>query len=257
MNLALARLEKAAVLRIVRSLMTRHTILGGDVTSADPSEFQRRALMVATPLGVCRGFLEVCLFVAALAMTAKLVGMVLEEKKPDILAALKEIAPEWRGILVFSLKYLVALGVMGAVMILSTGALVSLRLFDTAASNAFVYPVSVALEAGIAWVLMPAAMRLLRTSKFTEVSVQCRRSGTVFVVLMSAAALALERIVGTAEAKLILDNQWELTAVSALNSIMVNVPEVLLFIVLALLAVQDIPEAETNQGSGVHQFCGI
>ncbi|HTW78287.1 MAG TPA: hypothetical protein VME23_01965 [Terracidiphilus sp.] len=255
LTLALGRLEKAAVLKIVHSLMTRHTVLGGDVTSADPNEFERLALVVLKPVGLCKDFLEVCFYVVALAMTAKLVGMIFEGKKPDILAALKEIAPEWRGILMFSLKYLVALGVTGAVMILITSsALVSQRLLEIVASKAFVYPVGLALEAGVAWVLMPAAMRLLQTPNVAQVSVQCRRLGTVFAVLTSAAALGLEYIVGSVEAKVVLDNQWELTAVSALNSIVVNAPEVLLFIALAWLAVQHFPEVETTNGSRLREF---
>jgi hypothetical protein len=206
--------------------------------------------MIAGPLGLCRYFLCVCFFVVALAVTAKLVETILEEKKPELSVALRGTVPEWREILLFSLKYLAALAALSAVMLLSTSsALISYRLSVIVASKAFLYSVGLVLEGGVAWLLMPAAMRLLQSPDVTPVSVQCRRRGTVFVVFMSALALALGDIVGMAEARVMLDNQWELSAVSALNSIVVNAPEVFLFISLSLLASGYSREADSSKSS--------
>jgi hypothetical protein len=83
---------------------------------------------------------------------------------------------------------------------------------------------------------MPTAIRLLRSPDVTPVSAEDRNCGTIFYLLASAVALALDNILGRAEATMVFDNQWEITAVSALNSVVVNTPEVLLFIALALLA---------------------
>jgi hypothetical protein len=126
--------------------MTQHSVLAGDVPSADLSQAQNHALMVTIPVGLCKQFLEVSFVVAALSLTAKLVCMILEERTPDLNIALKEIAPGWREILLFSLKYMVVLGAVGAVMILpASSALISYRLSEITASMAFVYPVTLAL----------------------------------------------------------------------------------------------------------------
>ena len=176
---------------------------------------------------------------AALAMTAKLVGMILERQKPDLMIALKGISAEWSEILLFSLKFSVVLGMIGAVMILSTSsALISYRLLGIVASKAFVYPVTLALEAGAGWLLMPATIRLLTAPDAAPVSTESRKLGTILFVLTSAAALALENLIGRVEAGVILENQSEVTAVAVFNTVVMNTPEVLLFIALALLALE-------------------
>jgi hypothetical protein len=83
---------------------------------------------------------------------------------------------------------------------------------------------------------MPTAIRFLRSPDTAPVSAEVRNRGTIFYVLTSAVALALENIIGRAEATMVFEKRWELAAVSAVNSIVVNTPEVLLFIALALLA---------------------
>jgi hypothetical protein len=45
-------------------------------------------------------------------------------------------------------------------------------------------------------------------------------------------------LVGKIESAFILDNQWESGAIALANSVIVNTPEILLFIALALLAIQ-------------------
>jgi len=66
----------------------------------------------------------------------------------------------------------------------------------------------------------------------------------------------LQYLVGKAEATVLLDNQWESNAIAAVNSIIINSPQVLLFIALALLALQAwgeegflAAEPETNWGN--------
>jgi hypothetical protein len=197
--------------------------------------------MVGGPISLCRQFLEVCLFVAAFATTAKLVERILEKGKPDPVRALKEVAPDWKGILLFSFKYIVVFGAISGILVLSASIpVISHRFTEIAASKAFDCSVGL-LGAGVAaWLLMPAAIRLLQRPEVAPISVECRRLGTIFVVLASAAGLALENLLNRAEAGMVFDNQSEPTALAVLNTIVVNAPEVLLFIALALLARQAI-----------------
>ena len=69
--------------------------------------------------------------------------------------------------------------------------------------------------------------------------------GMIFAVATSASALALEYLVGKAETALTVDNQWEGEAVAVVNTIVINAPEVLLFIALALLAMQGLGQNTT------------
>lgn len=244
-TMALARLEMDAVFGITRSLMAKRSALGGEVVSSDPTEFQHRAMMVAKPLGPCKDFLEVCSFVVAFAVTAKLVGTILEEQRPDMMAALRGVAPQWRQILLFSLKYMVLTGVViGAFMLLTTSPLTSDRILSLAVSKPFVYSVALLWEGCLAWLLMPAAIRLLQPPESPPASADARKLGVVFAVVTSAAAIALEYAIGRAEAAVVLDSRWELTALTALNSIVENVPSTILFIALALLASQSMGGVE-------------
>jgi hypothetical protein len=216
--------------------MTQRSALGGAVPS-NLDVAQHRARMVIYPLGFCREFLDVCFFVLAFAMTSKLVGMILNEQRPDLVMALKEIMQRWRGILLFSLKYMLLNGAGAAVFILLTfSPSISNRISELAASKVILYALGLVWEGCLAWLLMPAAIRLLQAPNIVPVSRENRTLGTIFTILAAAVSLVLEFFVGRAEAGIIFENQWELTAATAMNSIVVNAPNVLLFIALALLA---------------------
>jgi len=180
-------------------------------------------------------------------ITAKLVGMILEEQRPDMAAALRAIAPQGRKVALFSLKYMLALGALGAVMVLSTSSQsIRVRLSDPAFLKTFSYAVVIAWTGCATWLLMPSAIRLLQAPEVSPAAAGARRLGTIFTVLTSTAAFALEYVVGKGEAGVEFGNQAEVTAVSVMNTIVENAPEVLLFIVLALLARQAIIHAETQ-----------
>jgi hypothetical protein len=237
LKLVLDWLRREFAFGLAQRLFVHHSALGGEYASSDPTEFQRTALRISMVLEPFNGLLDAFLFVIALVVTAKLVRMILDGKEPELLPALKEVVPEWRRIARFSFQCFLALAAFGAVMLLSTmSAMISLRLLAFFASKAVTYPIAIALKGGAAWLLMPAAMRLLQMSDASPVTTQNRKLGTVSVVLTSAATLVLGILVARAEAGLRLDNQSELWAVSAANSIVENAPTVFQFIALALLA---------------------
>ncbi len=252
LNIAFARLERLGILSLARwmSTSTGRSVLGGEVVSTDPSEFQRRALMLARPLGLCREFVDVCLFVGALVVTAKLVRMIVDEQKPEIATALKGTVLKWRGILLFSLKFMLAMGAMVAIMSFATRfAPMPNRLIPIFASKAFTYTAGMVMEGIVAWLLMPTALRLLGMPHDVLISRACRRLATAFVVLASLAGFGVETFVGWAEKGLIFDTRLEYSAISVLNTIMVNAPEVLLFIAISLLAVMALPERDESRPS--------
>ena len=237
LNLILGWLEKAAVFRTARRLMTVHSALGGEFVSPDQGEYIHIASRISMVLGPFRWWLDTCFLVVALVVTAKLVGMILDGNSPQLVRALKDTLLEWRGILQFSFKCFLAFGAIGAVMLLlTTSATVSLRLLAFLASKAVNYPIALVLEGCAAWLLMPSAMRLLQVSDDVEVTTQTRKVGTAYVVLTSGAGIVLGILIAMAEAGLRFENQFELSAVTAANSIVENAPTVFQFIALALLA---------------------
>jgi hypothetical protein len=54
--------------------------------------------------------------------------------------------------------------------------------------------------------------------------------------------LALRYLVGKAEAAVVVHNQWESWAIAVINTVILNTPQVFLFIALSLLALQGLGE---------------
>ena len=248
LTLILGRLQKMWIRGIYLWLSTEHhhSVLGGDVVTYNAGDFQHRAVIYSIPLSLVKDAVEVVAFVLALAVTAKMVGMIVEEQRPDLRAALRGIATQWRAILLFSIKYMAGLGAMLALLaLLTASATNSLRYVAVLASKGFLYPFSMAAVGCVACGLMPAAMRLLQTPMVLPLSSEHRKLGTVLMVVTSAVALAAGDILNWAEAGVTFDNRIEVFAASVANTVVENVPEVFLFIALALLARQGLAESLT------------
>lgn len=237
--LVLAKLERAEIRWLVQSFATQHSVLGGEVPTADPSSAQHRAMLVVYPSSFLKYLLEVWFFVIAFATTGSLVRMILNEQRPDIADALRRVRPRLRAILLFSLQYIAVLAVFGGLLIaLGTSPLASDSIHGVALSRPFVYGLGLVEQACLAWLLVPAAVRLLQLPGAPAISTEARRLATAFAVAASACSIALGFLIGRAQSALMLDAPWESQAVSVVNTLVLNVPEVLLFIVLALLAFQ-------------------
>lgn len=238
----LDRLQRAEVRWLFRFFGTQRSVLGGVVPSTDLPQVQHRVMMVMYPQGALKQFVEICFFVVALAITKSLVNMVLKEQRPDIVAAVRGTVPRYREILLFSLKYMAVMAVFGGVLVLASYVLTQEHFRELAFSKVFVGVYGLVGEGCLAWLLIPSAIRLLRRPGSHAVSISDRQIGTIFAVAASAVTFGLEFLVGKAENTLILNNQWESDAIAAVNSVIVNTPQILLFIALALLAIQTLDE---------------
>jgi hypothetical protein len=116
-------------------------------------------------------------------------------------------------------------------------------------SKVLLYVFGLVGEGCLAWLLVPAAIRLLRPQGNPTISAQDRNIGVVFAVSASAGSLALEYLVGKAETIVMLDKLWEGEAIAVVNTIIINAPQVFLFIALALLAIQESGE-KTSLAAG-------
>ena len=242
----LGKLERAEIRWFVRVFATQHSVLGGELPPADFAQMQHRAMMVTYPSAFLKYLLEVSLFVVALAATKNLVCMILNEQRPDMTGALQRVLPRSREVVLLSLKYIAALAVFGGVLIvIGSSPLTSDRIHELALSKAFLYVSALVGEVCIAWLLLPAAIRLLQPPGTPIVTNAGRRLGTAFAVASSALALLLEYLVGRAENGITFEKPWEGEAIAVMNTIIFNTPQVLLFIALALLAMQTSGEVNT------------
>jgi hypothetical protein len=240
--IALGRLRKAEIRWLFGFFGTERSVFGGVVPSTDLSHVQHQVMMVMYPQGTLIQLLEVSFFVVALVTTKNLVKMILEAQRPDMVAAMKGPVPKYWEILLFSLKYMAMMAFFGGVLLLASYVLPPEHFQEIVASKVFVSVYGLVGEGCLAWLLVPSAIRLLRPPDNRTVSTQDRQMGTIFAVAASAVTFGLGFLVGKAESTLILDNQWESVAIAVANSVIVNTPQILLFIALALLAIQTLDE---------------
>jgi hypothetical protein len=96
---------------------------------------------------------------------------------------------------------------------------------------------------------MPSAIRLLQAETTGLVTAKTRNQGLILAALVTGAGVALGMIAQKIESGIILDSQWEFMALSGLNSIVADAPDVLLFIALSLLATKEIQKPEIQGNS--------
>jgi hypothetical protein len=244
--LGLGKLERAEIRWLVRFFSTKHSVLGGEVSSMDLALAQHRAMMVLYPSSLLKYVLEVCFFVVALAATKNLVHMLLNEQTPDLIGAMRRDLPRSREVLLLSVKYIAVLGLFGGILIvIGSSPLTSDRIHELVLSKPFIYVFGLVGNGCLAWLLVPAAVRLLQPQGTPAISTEGRRLGTAFAVASSACALALEYVVTKAESGLIFGKPWEIDAIAVVNTVIINAPQVLLFIALTLLALQSTGEQKS------------
>ena len=240
--IALGKLRRAEIHWLFGFFGTQRSVLGGVVPTTDFSHVQHQVMMVMYPQWTLIQLFEISFFVMALVTTKNLVKMVLESQRPEMLAAVKGLASEYREILLFSLKYMAAMAFFGGILISASYVLTREQFESIALSRVSVSVYGIAGDASFAWLLVPSAIRLLRRPDIYPVSTREKQTGTIFAVAASAVTLGLGFLVGHAESALILHNQLGWDAIAAANSVIVNMPQILLFIALALMAIQTLDE---------------
>ncbi len=246
--LALGGLEKVEIHWVLNFFATKHSALGTEVPNSDWAYVPDGAVIVTYSLGYLKQFLEVCLFVVALAVTSNLVRSFVEEQSPDMAAALRDVKPQGWEVPLFAIKYMLILAVIVGVPIVVAWLLPTSNYFKELHSSLVIfYAYSLVGEGCLAWVLVPAAIRLLRPPDSPDISVQGRKLGVLAAVTTSAASFVLQYVVGRAESSAIVHPQWERWAIAVMNVTVMTVPQVFLFIAVALLALQA-PEKERSIG---------
>ena len=228
--LVLDALDKFAIRRVLAFFTEQHSIFGGTVPSESPPMAVSRTMTVIVPLGVLKNYLEICLFVVALFVTADMVRRVLAEQRTEMVRAVRGVVPRLREVLLLSVLYFAVMAVLSAVFLfVGTSSFTPERLHQLAISRTFITAFGLATQCCLAWLLLPAAIRLLRPPGSPEISAQQRRVGTVLAVVAAVGQMLLQFAAG---------NVWESWTVVVVNTVIVNLPLVFFFIVLALMAME-------------------
>ena len=249
------RLRATAEKGIIRWFTTSHSVLGGTVQAPIDYAALERVLLVIIPLGLATLFVTIWLFVVVLAVTCGMVDSIGREQGPNAREAVAGLSASWGRILLFSLKFLLAIGV---VMVGVTAPLFfvlrAVHHLEYLTSHSWLPAVLILYVGCLIWLMMPAAIRLLRPDAAGPISTQIRNRGTILAVLVTEAGYGLGILAPRLEKGIVFEFRWELTALSAFNSVLANVPDVLLFIALALLANETAPGMDSETGSKLRKL---
>ncbi len=196
-------------------------MLGGESQSADLTQVIEMASVITIPLGLLREFVEVYLFVVALVITHFFVQRLSKQEPTLLLLALREALERSREMFWFTLKYMAITGISGGIAILLVSSpATSYRIHQIASSKGTLYTLGLVTEVCMAWLLLPSALCLLG----------------IFAVSTSAAGLGLQFLLNRVETTLMIEHPWEDTTVGIVNTLLLSLPSVILFIALSLLA---------------------
>ena len=183
-------------------------------------------------------FIVVFLFVIAMVATAQMVNAVARDQRPELNKSLNGIASRWPEILKFAFKFLFTWLLLFSVTVWILAVLVNEMHQSELPTSLWVSSIeAIFITFCMARFLTPAVIRLLRSPNLEPVSVMVRRLGTILALLVISIEGLLGIITQPVDARLMIDIPAVREAVILLTKLAVNIPYVLLFIGLALLAV--------------------
>jgi hypothetical protein len=242
------RLRGLAEKSIFHWFTTGHSVLGGDVALPSNDSLARASVAYA-PIGIATIIAVGCLFVIAFVATAGMVDSFEREQRPDTRDILSKLAAQWRRIVLFALRFLITVGaIFGATTALSYYLLFLAQRQHLLTSFWLIAGLLLIGVGCTGWLIMPAAIRLLRGATVL-VSTQARCRGTILAVAAAGAGAALGFLVPKLEASMLPNAHWELTVLSAFNSVIANSPDALLFTALAFLPAECSREDDGEEGS--------
>lgn len=229
---------------------TGRLVVGVDVTTPrlSPGLFAKAALTY-TPIGITAIVAVMWLSVAALVGTSIMVHSFEDAQRPDPRVVLAEVAQRWRRILIFALRLLITSVVFIAGTVGLAYYLLYLANHQELAFSFWLMIAVMPIGTGCtAWLVLPAAMRLVSREAGVVVSTKTKQLGTIVAVLAVEAGGILGYLLPTLEGRMLLNSEEARTAVSVVSSLVRDSPNALLFIGLTLLAAtaagQESPEIE-------------
>jgi hypothetical protein len=229
--------RKIATHEILAWIMTKRSVLGGYLGQPDlHSDTIHTIERISFSLQWGTFYVACCLNVAALILTAVLLGMILRSQRPSLAAAFAALRYYPERILFYSLKFWLLSVLLDALIAWPAGHLLETMPHRTKWILLALTDGQVLLTLLCsAWVMAPIAIRLLRPVDSGIVSAEDKRKGRYFYLLTVAAMFTLSRILFSLVTRLPFNATNE-RAIVDLASFVVSFLSVLLFIALALLA---------------------
>lgn len=183
-------------------------------------------------------YLNACLLTAALVVTAVCVAKLAYFQKPDGGNALKALRANAKAILNYALKFCIL--VLATTIVLEvplSHVTVHLNVGQTK-YYPFVIAGALASYSLVAWIMAPVALALLRASDAPPFAAQKKNLSRYSSILVVFSTAILEFAIPRLETHIQLRSTPAVTALFALNDLLINLPLLFLFIALALLAVE-------------------
>ena len=235
----LSQISHFATRRIIIWAMTWHSVLGGSIQTYS-SGVSSRAVLFASPISMGARFVNAGLYIAAMVVTAALVSMIVSGQTPRLPAAIAELRAYTKRILVYDLLFCLLTVALTASVTLPASYLSTDRfLSNPKTATTAISVVSLLTIAVSAWIMAPFAVRLLRPAGSSALSAEAKKQARYFAVLAGTATWVLSLVFVPLMVKLFSESsysgfQW--TAAQTLESLLVNLPFVLVYIAFALLA---------------------
>ncbi len=232
----LGTLEHFVNRKFIAWTVTKHYLIQGD------SNYPAKTVAVTLPVYAVTYFADACIFASALVLTGSLVRIVLSHPEANLTEIrsqriLSHLARDGRRILDFALKY----GSLATVMMGTIGLPLTYLVFSRGNLNPSYGNLVTAGEMIVtglifAWVMAPIAIRLLRSTNSEEVSPAASRIGRFSMMIAAAATVLLGRSLSVLLAELSINWPHAWSVLGILERLVVNSPEVFLFVVLVLIA---------------------
>ena len=224
---------------VMFSPSTHRSVLGfSSSIYADPSEAQRIALRYSIPFATLAHYVNICLLVCALVITANLVRLLLELHAAKIGDALRLLPQSLRRILVFALKFLFGMVFAAMVVMLLAGQSVETIPQRHAATDAFSRVLGLLMTLAIAWVFAPLALNLVRPETPPGASYSSVRLARIFGMAVTAISSIATFAYDAIRLHFQVSSAWQGYAVGAIATLIVNAPLAILFVALALLSLR-------------------
>lgn len=244
LSIALWRLRGVAQDRIFRWAATTHSVLGGDSSSPvlNKAELAKASIAYA-PIGISTIFVVICLFVAALVLTSESVSVMQRGEKPALRAVWIAVTARWRGVVTLSAKIFVIYAVCvlaGSLLLVSSK--FALAHYPAVAASHIYAIMALALIGSIVWLLMPAAIRVLRSDKEARVSAEARWHAVAFAVVASVAGMAIAASTSRLERTIVVGSRGQSFALATLNALLAIAPDALFLVALSVIAHEETSE---------------
>lgn len=180
-------LRKSATTQLIRwaETTTTHSVFGGNAgTQLDPPSIQRIELVYHL-LSWVQGFLHEASLVAVFFVVGVLVSRIEEGQSPTIVSGLASLKSNFRRVLALSVKAYALFWVTDIwLKMLPNAILTAQRHSNSQRTTNFLTVWDILVSCGVAWILTPAFLRLLRSPDAAAVSSQGLQRARTLVLLV-------------------------------------------------------------------------